>query len=187
MNRLMTIGIVGLSLAAAGCGKSSAESAIKKAESGLAAIKADAEQVAPDELRALTDSIAAMKALVVSGDHSGALMGARQAGTKIRDLKANLVTRRDQLNSAFAAMSMELPTMLKSVTDKAAELSAMKKLPPTIDPAKFAAVKEQAAGWATNWAAATESFKAGNLAAAMSAATAIKAQLATAMASLGLS
>ncbi len=187
MNRLITIGIVGLSFATAGCGKSSAESAIKKAESGLAAIKADAEQVAPDELRALTDSIASMKALLASGDHSGALMGARQAGTKTRDLLANLATRRGQLNSAFAAMSTELPTMLKSVTTKMAELGAMKKLPPTIDAAKFAAVKGQADGWATTWSAAAESFKAGNLAAAMSAATALKAQLTTAMATLGLS
>ena len=187
MNRLITIGIVGLSFATAGCGKSSAESAIKKAESGLAAIKADAEQVAPDELRALTDSIAAMKALVASGDHSGALMGARQAGTKTRDLAANLVTRRGQLNSAFAAMSTEVPKMLESVTAKVAELSALKKLPPTVDAAKFAAIKGQAAGWATNWAAAADSFKAGNLAAAMSAATAIKAELTTAMATLGLS
>ena len=186
MRRLLTIGIVGLAVGTTGCAKGSAESAIAKAEKQVAAIQADAEKVAPTELKALTDSLMAMKARIATGDFSGALMGARQAGTMTRDLTANLATRRGQLNSAFTSISAELPKQLEAVAAKVTALSAMKRLPATIDAAKFAALKARIGGWTAKWTAATEAFKAGNLAEAMAAANEVKAEVAGAMSILGL-
>ena len=186
MRRLLTIGIVGLAVGTTGCAKGSAESAIAKAEQQVAAIQADAEKVAPREVKALTDSLMAMKARIATGDYSGALMGARQAGTMARDLTVNLATRRSQLNSAFASISAELPKQLEVVTAKVAELGAMKRLPPTIDAAKLAALKADLGTWATKWTGATEAFKAGKLAEAVAAATEIKARVSAAMSTLRL-
>lgn len=186
MRRILSIGIVGLVVGTTGCAKGSAESAIAKAEKAVAAIQADAEKVAPAEVKALSDSLVAMKARVATGDYSGALMGARQAGTMTRDLTANLAKRRDQLNSAFAAVSAELPKELAAVMVKVTELGALKRLPPTIDAAKFASLKAEAGGWATKWTAATEAFKAGNLAEAMAAANEVKVKVSAAMTTLGL-
>ncbi len=187
MYRRLSFGLMALALSTTGCAKRSAESAIAKAEGAVAAIQADAEKVAPMELKALTDTLVAMKARVATGDYSGAMMGARQAGTMTRDLKANLATRRDQLNAAFTSISAELPKQLETVTAKVAELGAMKKLPATIDAAKFATLKVEVGTWGTAWTAATESFKAGNLAEAMASANRIKAGVADAMKTLGLS
>jgi len=186
MRRLLTVCIAGLAIATTGCAKGSAEKAIAKAEKDIATIQADAERVAPTELKSLTDSLVAMKARVATGDYSGALMGARQAGTMVRDLTANLATRRDQLNSAFTSISAELPGQVEAVTAVVTKLAAMKRLPATIDAAKFAALKADAATWAAKWAGATEAFKAGNLALAMAAANEVKAKVAAAMATLGM-
>ena len=186
MRRLLTIGIVGLAVGTTGCAKRSAESAIAMAEKQVAAIQADAEKVAPMELRGLTDSLVAMKARVATGDYSGALMGARQAGTMTRDLTANLPKRRDQLNSAFTALAAELPKQLQTVTAKVTELAAMKRLPATIDPAKFATLKAEVGTWATKWTTATEAFKAGNLAEAMANGNEVKAKVAAALTLLSL-
>ncbi len=186
MHRVLTVGLVALALSTTGCAQRSAESAIAKAEGAVAAIQADAEKVAPTELKALTDSLAAMKARVATGDYSGAMMGARQAATMTRDLEANLATRRDQLNAAFTSISAELPKQLETVTAKVAELGAMKRVPAAIDAAKFATLKAEVGTWATAWTTASDAFKAGNLAEAMASANRIKAGVAAAMKTLGM-
>ena len=175
-----------LGLGLGGCAKRSAESAIAQAEKSIAAMQADAEKVAPNELKSLTDSVAAMKARVGAGDYSGALMGARTINTLSRDLRANLASRKDQLTSSFNTLSAELPKQLDQVMARITELGGMRKLPTGIDPAKFAALKTESAGWAAAWKSATDAFAAGNLAAALADANQIKAKLADAMKTIGL-
>lgn len=73
------IGIISAGLlvvAVAARAKGSAESAIAAAEKAVTGIQSEAAKVAPGELKALTDSIAAMKEHVAAGNHRAALMGA---------------------------------------------------------------------------------------------------------------
>ena len=177
--------VLGLLVVGTGCAKSSAESAIGAAEKMVAGFSAQAEQLAPTELKVINDSIAAMKARVAAGDYSGALMGARQTTSIARDLSAGMATRKTQLTNSFTALSAELPKLLESVTGKINALAAMKKLPKGVDPARVAALKTDAAGWAASWAAATEAFKAGNLAEAVAKGTELKVKLTAAAAMFG--
>lgn len=177
--------VLGLLAAGTGCAKQSAESAIDAAEKMVVGIQAQAEQLAPGDLKAVTDSIAAMKARVAAGDYSGALMGARQTTSMARDLGAALATRKTQLTNSFNAMSADLPKQLSAVMAKVNALVAMKKLPKGVDPARVATLKTEAAGWAATWTAASEAFKAGNLAEAVAKGTELKNKLAAAAAMFG--
>ncbi len=177
--------VLGLLVAGTGCAKSSAESAIDAAEKMVSGFSAQAEQLAPADLKAINDSIAAMKARVASGDYSGALMGARQTTSIARDLAAGLATRKTQLTNSFTALSAELPKQLELVAGKINALAAMKKLPKGADPARVAALKTEAAGWPAAWTAATEALKAGNLAEAVAKGTALKTRVAAVAAMFG--
>lgn len=178
------LGLVALALA--GCAKRSAESAIGQAEKTIAGMQAEAEKVAPNELKALVDSVAAMKARVAAGDHSGALMGARTVGTMARDLAANLAGRKEQLTNSYNAAAAEMPKQLEAVTARINELAGMRRLPAGIDAASFSALKDEAATWSATWTAAADAFKAGNLAAALTQANQLKSRLAVAAKALGI-
>lgn len=179
--RKWTIGLVLLmSSGLIGCAKQSAEKAIAKAEQDLAALRPEAEKVAPTELAGLADSIAAMKTRAASGDYAAAAMGARNLGLSIRDLRANLNTRRQQLTTGFTATSDELPGQLDAVVARVAELGAMRRLPEGIDQARFNTLKAEAPTWKDTWAAAKQAFDNGNLAEAMASATRLKNKVADA-------
>ena len=176
--RVAAVIMVGIGLA--GCAKRSAESAIARADETLAAVRPEAEKIAPNELKAMTDSVAAMKARVAAGDHSGALMGARTINSMARDLQANLPKRKEQLTASFNSTAAEMPKEIEAVTARVAEFGKLRRLPPGLDPAKFAALQTEVPGWSTSWTQATESFKAGNLAAALNLANELKARIADA-------
>lgn len=185
MRRLVLLAVAGVLAGSTGCAKQSAESAITKTETALAAIKDQAEKLAPSDLKSLTDSLAGMKAKVAAGDYDAALMGARGLGNMVRDLSSQLEQRKGQLNTTFTAMTAELPKQIEELTAKVTQLAGMKKLPGGIDPAKFAALKTDAAGWGAAWTAAADAFKAGNLAEAVSKGTELKNKVAAATALLG--
>ena len=185
MRHQFGLAVLGLLVAGTGCAKSSAESAIDGAEKVVAGMQVQAEQLAPGDLKAINDSIAAMKARVASGDYSGALMGARQATNIARDLSIGLPARKDQLTASFTALSAELPKQLETVLAKVNLFVSQKKLPKGTDPARVAALKTEAAGWGAAWTAATDAFKAGNLADAVGKGTVLKNRLATVMTALG--
>jgi hypothetical protein len=169
-----------------GCAQRSAESAIAQAEKDIAEMQGTAEKVAPKEFKVLSDSVAAMKAKVAAGDYSGALMGARTVGSMARDLRVNLPGRTTQLTTSFTGVAATLPKQVDAVSAKVNELAALKKLPAGLDPARFAALKTDIATWTQAWAAADASFKAGNIADALTKANDLKAKVADAMKLVGI-
>lgn len=181
----ISAGLLVLGLGA--CAQGSAERAITAAEKAVAEVQADASKIAPAELKALTDSIAAMKAHVAAGDHRAALMGGRSVTTGARDLGSSLATRKEQLTTSFNAVAGELPAQLTAVLARIKELRGLRRLPGGIDPAKFSALAADAAGWETAWKTAADGFAAGNLSEALSQARAIATKVADARSLLGMS
>ncbi len=165
----MLLVLVGL----AGCAKSSAESAVATADKAMAAIPEEAKLVSPAQFKTLTDTLADVKARLEKGDYQSALMGARSITVMARDLQAQLPTQKAQLTSAFETAKKEVPALVDSVKTKIAELAKMRRLPPSIDQAKFAALQADAATWSDRWAQAEAAFQKGELAAAMSSANQI--------------
>lgn len=182
--RVVSAGLV--LLGTVGCAKGSAESAIASAEKAVNDISAEAAKLAPTELKALTDSIAAMKAHIAAGEYRAALMGSRSAATLARDLGSGLAKRKEQLTTSFNAVAGELPDQLSAVSAKVTELGAMRRLPAGIDATKFATLKSEVGSWDAAWKAATEAFAAGNLSDALNQARSIAAKVADAKTLLGL-
>ncbi len=178
--RTGTIGLVLLMGSLVGCARQSAEKAIARAEQDIAAVRPEAEKVAPTDLAVLMDSVAAMKAHVASGDYGAASKGARNLGLSVRDLRANLSNRRQQLTTGFTATSNDLPGQLDAVVARVAEIGAMRRLPPGIDQARFEILKAEAPTWPNTWAGAKQAYDDGNLAEAMSTAAQLKNKVADA-------
>lgn len=183
--RHLAVGLV--LLMASGCAKRSAESAVAAAEKAVGKVEAEASKVSPIELKAVVDSIAAMKGHIAAGDYRAALMGARSASSMVRDLESGIATRKEQLTNSFNALSAELPKQMASVTSKVAELAAMRRLPAGMDPAMVAGLKTETGGWQAAWDGATKAFADGNLADALTQARAISDKVTAAMTRLGLS
>jgi hypothetical protein len=170
----------------AGCARSSAETAVTRAEAAIAAIRPEAEKVAPVELASLNDSLTAMKARIAAEDYSGALMGARSVNSLARDLGANLATRKAQLTTSYNTTAEAVPRQIGAVNARIAELAAMRRLPPGVDPAAFAAVRAEAPQWQEKWAEASQQFAAGNVALALTAANEVRARLTAVSKMLGM-
>lgn len=172
---------------ASGCAKGSAESAVAAAEKAIGKIEVEATKVSPVELKAVVDSVAAMKGHIAAGDYRAALMGARSASSMVRDLESGMATRKEQLTNSFNAISAELPKQMTTVTARVAELAAMRRLPAGMDPAMVAALKTETGGWQAAWDGATKAFADGNLADALTQARAVSDKVTGVMTKLGLS
>lgn len=179
--RLTTLALL---LGLAGCAQTSARSAVTAAEKAVAGIQEQASLIAPTQLKALSDTLADVKARYDRGEYQSALMGARSVSMMARDLGAQLPTQKAQLTSAFESAQKEVPNLMTSVQGKVAELAALRRLPPGIDPAKFAALQSDVATWPDQWAQAQAAFQKGELAAAMATANQIAGKARDAMAFL---
>ena len=165
----------------AGCAKSSAESALAAADKAIAAIQAEATMIAPAQLKALSDTLADVKARFGKGDFQSALMGARSVSVMSRDLKAQLATQKTQLTSAFESAQKEVPGMADAVQARVADLAKMRRLPPGIDGKRFAALQGDVGTWREQWTAAEAAFQRGELAVAMSSANQLRTKAREAM------
>lgn len=179
--RLTTLALL---LGLAGCARSSAKSAVDAAEKAVGGIQEQAALIAPTQIKALSDTLADVKARFDRGEYQSALMGARSVSMMARDLGAQLPTQKAQLTSAFESAQKDVPPLISSVQAKVAELAKLRRLPPGIDPARFAALQTDVAGWGDQWAQAQAAFQKGELAAGMATANQIQGKARDAMALL---
>ena len=94
--------------------------------------------------------------------------------------------KKDELAKSWGSLSEGLPKMLEAVQSRVDVLSKSKKLPKNITADQFAEVKSGLAESKQLWDKAQESYKAGNLADAISAAKTVKDKTVKAMGTLGL-
>jgi len=144
-----------------------AEAALKSAETALAAVGDEAARLAPDELKAVTDGLAAAKAKFTSGKYQEALGAASDLGAKVKGLGEAVKARKDELTKAWSAAAAAVPEMMGAVQARIAELSAMKKLPKEIGAEALAKAKEEAAAVGAAWEKAQAAFRSGALAEAV--------------------
>jgi hypothetical protein len=187
MRTLAHITAVGLlAVTLSGCEEGSARSAVEEAETAIAAVEAEAANVAPVRLQALQDSMTAIKSRLEAGEHRSALMSARSVTSLARDLGATMASTKTQLESAFKNATDELPPMLQKVTARINEVAAMRRPPPNVDPAQFASVQSASAAWSDLWSRAMQDYQSGKLAAALGKANELRTALRSAMNTLAM-
>lgn len=166
--------------------KGPAEQAIKAAEAAINAAKAEAVKYVPDQLKSLESALAAVKDKFAKGDYKAVISEAQSLVGKAKDLVEAAKAKKEELTKNWADLSQGLPKMVGAIQSRVDILSKSKKLPANLTAEKFAEVKSGLSAAKEEWAKALESFKAGNLADAVSVANSVKGKAVKAMETLGL-
>jgi hypothetical protein len=167
-------------------GKAPAEAAMKLADEAVSGARTEAENLVPDDMKSLSDDLAAAKDQMAKGDYKAALASAQSIQQKANDVLAKAKAKKDELTATWNQMSDSLPKMLDAIKSRVDILSKSKKLPAGLDAAKLTAAKDGLAAATTAWGEAQEAFKGGKWTDAIAKATAVKDKATGIMASLGM-
>jgi predicted small lipoprotein YifL len=166
--------------------KGPAEAALKAAETSMNEVKADGAKYAPEQTKAIMVSYTAAQDSFNKGDYKAAMEIAQGIPAKAKDVAAAVAAKKDELTKTWTTLATTLAPQIEQIRTKVGELSAMKKLPKDMDATKLEGAKAALADITKISGDAAAAFKSGNLTDAVSKGNAVKAKVADAMASLGL-
>ena len=190
-----TTGFVSLALAAlvlAGCANQMepAQKAIADIEAAVAAAGTDATRYVPDEVQAVNDQVANLRAQFDKKDYKGVLAAAPAVLTQAQALAASAAARKseamDALNAEWGNLSASVPQAVAAIQSRVDILSKSRKLPQGLDKAALDGVKaglEEANGL---WAQATTAQSSGDMETAVGLARQVKEKTDGLLATLGL-
>ena len=166
--------------------KGPAELAIKAAEEAINASKAEAVKFVPDEVKSVESALAAVKDKFAKKDYKAAITEAQALTDKAKGLLDAAKAKKEELTKSWTDLSEGVPKMVEAIQSRVDILSKSKKLPANLTAEKFTEVKSGLAAAKEEWGKALESFKAGNIAEAISAANSVKGKAVSAMEGLGM-
>ena len=162
-------------LVACGSGdKGPAELAIKAAEEAFNASKGEAAKYVPDDVKSLEGALAAMKDKLAKGNYKDVITEAKSFTDTAKGLLDAAKAKKEELTKSWTDLDQEVPKMVAAIQSRVDMLSKSKKLPATLSAEKFADAKSGLASAKEEWSKALESFKAGNIADAVSVAKSVK-------------
>ena len=167
-------------------GKAPAEAAMKLAAEAVAGAQTEAASLVPDDMKSLSDDMAAAQAAMAKGDYKTALASAQSIQQKSNDVLAKAKAKKDELTATWNQMSDSLPKMVDAIKSRVDILSQSKKLPAGMDAAKLASAKDGLAAATTAWTEAQDAFKAGKWTDAIAKATSVKDKATEVMGMLGM-
>ena len=152
-----------LILPACGAQKGAAEKALAATVQAYDAIKPQAQNIVPDEAKAIEDGIAAATAQLQGGDAKGALAAATSLDARVKELAASLPEKTTQAQTAWAELSGSIPATLAKLDKKLVGLTAPAAGTPHADESPVVLLS----GLKTNWSDAQAAAQAGRLAEAL--------------------
>ncbi len=185
---LKYIALLVVVLFAAGCAGNSkpAEEAIKAAEAAIDSVKGEAAKYIPDQVKGLEEGLKAAKDAFAKKDYTAALNAAKDLPGKAKELAAAAAAKKTELTKTWEELSGGLPKMVEAIQSRVDILSKSKKLPATLDKAKFDGVKAGLAEATQMWGDAQKAFSSGNLTDAISKAKTLKDKAIEMMTTLGM-
>ena len=190
MKKILSLALVALfALSLGACGdkaKGPAEAALKAAEEALNGVKAEAMKYVPDQVASTEVALKAAKEMFQKGDYVGATSAAGAVTAKAKDLASAAMAKKDELTKGWEAQAKLLPNMIDAIKSRVDILSKSKKLPATLDQAKFDGAKSGLAEITKTWEEASGAFKAGALADAAAKAKSVKEKAVEIMNTLGM-
>ncbi|HXS82709.1 MAG TPA: hypothetical protein VN896_08305 [Methylomirabilota bacterium] len=160
---------LGLALATAlivpGCGaqKGAAEKALAATVQAYDAIKQQAQNIVPDEAKAIEDGISAASAQLQGGDTKGAMTAVTALDARVKELAASLPEKTQQAQTAWAELAGSIPATFKTLDKKAAGLVK----PAAGTPNAEQSAVSRLASLKTTWDEAQAAAQAGRLAEAV--------------------
>jgi hypothetical protein len=179
-----------------------AKKAIAGIEAAVTAAGPDAQQYIPDQLKAVTDQLAGLKAKFDQKDYAGVLaaapailnsaqglLAAKDAAVKEAAAKAAAAqaAAEQTLKTDWTTLADAVPVAIASVDSRVTMLTKSKKLPAGLTKDALAAAQTNLAGAKSLWQQATTSQTAGQLSDAVAAAKQAREKIDAALAGLGMS
>jgi len=165
-----------LALVAFGCGKGAAEQALAAATAAVEQAKPEVERYVPAEWKPISDGLSACKASFDRGDYKRALASAQALLPKIQAAAEAARTKKDELLATFGELKTSLPTLVDSLKRRLSQLAAASSLPSDLDQETVATAQANLGSLTTAWTDALARFDSGDIVAAVTKATDVKAK-----------
>ena len=175
-----------LVVAACTGGKGAAEAALAAADSAIAALPPDAAKVAPEDVSPLTQAVQTAKDQLAKGDVEAATAAAKAIPAQVQAVAAKIPAKKAAMSATLDTLAVAMPRNLEAVQKKLDALGKSKKLHEGMDAQQVQAAKDLAASAPGEWNAVMASYKAGDLASAMTKALDMKARVTRSLMALGL-
>jgi len=178
--------------AIAGCANkmAPAQKAIADIEAAVAAAGEDATKYIPDEVQAVNDQVANLKAMFDKKDYKGVLAAAPALLTQAQGLTSAAAAKKTEMMDAYAGewstLSSSVPEAVAAIQSRVDVLSKSKKLPAGMDAATLDGVKTGLAEANSMWSQATEAQAAGDLEQAVTLAQQVKTRTDELLTTLGM-
>ncbi|HET8798788.1 MAG TPA: hypothetical protein VFO89_13930 [Thermoanaerobaculia bacterium] len=177
MRKWMTIALLlVLALMVTGCGKAPAQAALTAADEAIANVKPEAEKYVPEEFAKLTAAAADARAKFDAGNYKDALTAAKDIPTQATEVLNAANAKKEELTGKWNELQGSMPAMVQGLTDKVSSLEAMKKLPRGFDKTQLETAKASLASVTSDWTAAADAFKSGDVTGALSKAEGVKSK-----------
>jgi hypothetical protein len=186
------IALVLAAFAIAGCANkmAPAQKAIADIEAAVAAAGEDATKYIPEQVQAVNDQVANLKAMFDKKDYKGVLAAAPAALTQAQGLTSAAAAKKTEMMDAYAGewstLSSSVPEAVAAIQSRVDVLSKSKKLPAGMDAATLDSVKTSLAEANTMWSQATEAQAAGDLEQAVTLAQQVKTRTDELLTTLGM-
>ncbi|HKP29795.1 MAG TPA: hypothetical protein VJU15_10340 [Gemmatimonadales bacterium] len=175
------VAVVAVALTACGGARKAAERAIASADSSIAAISAEAGNVAPELLQPLTAAVNDAKASFANKDYEKAAGQVTDIPARAAEARAKLEQTKKDLAADFATLNEAMPRNLEAVKARLA------KPPRSLSRERLTELKGTYDSAMVAWPAIAQEFQGGAMASAMGKAFALKTRVSEAMVALGLS
>jgi hypothetical protein len=186
------VALVAAALVVAGCKNQMepAQKAISDIEAAVAAAGDDATKYVPDEVRAVNDQVANLKAQFDKKDYKGVIAAAPAVLAQAQALAGSAAAKKteamDALNAEWGSLASSVPQAVAAVQSRVDILSKSKKLPANVDKATLEAAKTGVSEVNTLWTQASSAQTSGDLEQAVGLARQAKEKTDGLLASLGM-
>ena len=176
----------------AGCANkmAPAQKAIADIEAAVAAAGEDATKYVPDQVQAVNDQLANLKAMFDKKDYTGVLAGAPAVLTQAQGLTAAAAAKKTEMTDMYAGewstLAESVPQAVAAIQSRVDILSKSKKLPAGMDAATLDSVKSGLAEANSTWTQATQAQAAGDLEQAVTLAQQVKTRTDELLTTLGM-
>jgi hypothetical protein len=187
------LALVLAAVAIAGCANKMepAQKAIADIEAAITAAGADATKYIPDQVQAVNDQLANLKAMFDKKDYKGVLAGAPAVLTAAQGLATEAAAKKTEMMDMYAGewsnLASSVPQAVAAIQSRVDVLSKSKKLPAGMDKAALESVKTDLADANTMWTQATQAQAAGDLEQAVTLAQQVKTKADELLSTLGMS
>ena len=181
------IALVLAAFVVAGCANkmAPAQKAIADIEAAVTAAGEDATKYVPDQVQAVNDQLANLKAMFDKKDYKGVLAAAPAVLTQAQGLTAAAAAKKTEMTDMYAGewstLASSVPQAVAAIQSRVDILSKSKKLPATLDNVKTSLAEAN-----STWAQATQAQAAGDLEQAVTLAQQVKTRTDELLTTLGM-